>query len=197
MASPSDIHTYYIFNYCHGDLLNQVQFEDPTPLEVLNDLPGKPYAIPKPEQDPEHMEGDKFKNRHSLEFTAVRNQTWKEGINVPPQIHCPETLYVIKSANDVMFNKAVDHLNKTRTIGVALEGQFLGRHGKLSLISLATPEVVYMFDVVAIGPECFDRGLRQILEDSDIQKGKLRHNVDYTLTSPLNIKRIMPKFAPA
>ena len=154
------------------ELLEQVQLEDPAPINPSNDIPGA-FCIPQPEQDPDHMEGDKYKNKHSLEFTAVRNQTWKE-TNVPPNVHFPELMFVIKDVQDAMFSKAVQHLHKTRTIGVSLEGQFLGRHGKLSVISFATPEIVYMFDVVSLGSCCFDLGLRQILEDSDIQKGILK-----------------------
>ena len=151
------------------ELLEQVQMEDPTPLPVSKDIPGA-LCIPQPEQDPEHMEGDKYKNRHSVEFTAARNQTWKDK-NIPPDIHVAEIMFLIEDTCASIFSKAVEHLRQTRTIAVSLEGQFLGRLGKLSLISFATPERVYMFDVAKMGTSCFDMGLRQILEDSDIQKG--------------------------
>ena len=154
------------------ELMDQVQMEDPPPLQSSKEIPGA-FDIPQPEQDPEHMEGDKYKNRHSIEFTAARNQTWKD-MNVPPEIHCPEVVFIVTDLQDAIFSKAVEHLHKTRTIGVSLEGQFLGRHGKLSLISFATPERVYMFDIVTLGERCFDMGLRQILEDSDIQKGNFK-----------------------
>ena len=157
------------------ELMEQVQMEDSPPLQASKDIPGAFY-IPQPEQDPEHMEGDKYKNRHSLEFTAVRSQTWKD-MNTIPEIHCPEIVFIIRDLQEAMFSKALEHLNKTRTIGVSLEGQFLGRLGKLSLISFATPERVYMFDVVFLGDHCFDMGLRQILEDSDIQKGNFKDYV--------------------
>lgn len=150
------------------ELLDQIQMEDPVPLKTQKKGSGA-LEIPQPEQDAEHMEGAKFKNRHSHEFTAARKYTWKDS-SQPPEIHCPSTLFVIKDTENVMFSKAIEHLYKTRTIGVSLEGQFLGRHGKLSLISFATPEKIYMFDIVAIGDRCFDMGLRKILEDSDIQK---------------------------
>ena len=76
-------------------------------------------------------------------------------------------------------------LRKMRTIAVSLEGQFLGRHGKLSLITFATPEMVYMFDVVSIGSRCFDLGLREILEDCDIQKGNLNlQNKEFYRSQP-------------
>jgi len=151
------------------ELLEQVQMEDPTPLLPSKDIPGA-LCIPRPEQDPEHMEGDKYKNRHSIEFTTARQQTWKEK-SIPPDIHVPELMFLIEDTRALMFSKALEHLRQTRTIAVSLEGQFLGRLGKLSLISFATPERVYMFDVANMGTSCFDMGLRQILEDSDIQKG--------------------------
>ena len=151
------------------ELLDQVQIEDSMQLLPSDNVPGA-FVIPKPDQDSDHMEGDKYKNRHSLEFTSVRNQTWKD-TSVPPNIHVPELLFIIQHENDCIFTKAVDQLRKMRTIAVSLEGQFLGRHGKLSLITFATPEIVYVFDVVSIGSHCFDLGLREILEDCDIQKG--------------------------
>ena len=151
------------------ELLDQVQIEDPLHLHPSEKVPGA-FIIPKPDQDSDHMEGDKYKNRHSVEFTAVRNQTWKD-TTVPPDIHVPELLFIIKNEMDPMFAKAIDQLRKMRTIAVSLEGQFLGRHGKLSLITISTPQTVFMFDVVSIGSQCFDLGLRQILEDCDIQKG--------------------------
>ena len=36
-------------------------------------------------------------------------------------------------------------------VGVSLQGQFLCRLGKLSLVCLATSSAVYLFDVVALG----------------------------------------------
>ena len=153
------------------ELLEQVQMEDPMHLHPSEHLSGA-FIIPKPEQDSDHMEGDKYKNRHSVEYTAARNQTWKD-TSLPPEIHVPELLILIKHESDPMFAKAIEQLRKIRTLAVSLEGQFLGRHGKLSLITFATPETVYMFDVVSIGSKCFDLGLRQILEDCDVQKGKL------------------------
>ena len=151
------------------ELLDQVQIEDPMHLQPSENVPGA-FIIPKPEQDADHMEGDKYKNRQSVEFTAARNQTWKD-TSVPPDIHVPELLFIIKNGKDPLFTKAMDQLGKMRTIAVSLEGQFLGRHGKLSLITFSTPDIVFMFDVVSIGNQCFDLGPRQILEDCDIQKG--------------------------
>ena len=174
------------------ELLEQIQMEDPTPLLPSKDTPGA-FCIPPPEQDPEHMEGDKYKNRYSVEFTAARNQTWKDK-SMPPDIHTPKLLFLIKDTKDPMFSNAVEQLRQTRTIAVSLEGQFLGRLGKLSLICFATPEKVYMFDVVDLGNSCFDMGLRQILEDSDIQKGiilkitqqKLKYNDKIIIDVPAN-----------
>ena len=154
------------------ELMEQIQIEDPSSLQPYKDMPHA-FCIPKPEQDSEHMEGDKYKGRHSLEYTAARNQTWKD-VNIPPECHFPEQLFVINDSQDSRFAEALEQLNKTRTIGVSLEGQFLGRHGKLSVISFSTQNIVYMFDVVSIGDCCFDLGLRKILEDVDIQKGILK-----------------------
>jgi len=46
----------------------------------------------------------------------------------------------------------------------------VGRHGELSLISLSSEETVYIFDVVSLGCKCFQRGIKDILQDDDIIK---------------------------
>ncbi|XP_038055076.1 piRNA biogenesis protein EXD1-like [Patiria miniata] len=65
---------------------------------------------------------------------------------------------------------AIDDIGKGREtagslIAVDCEGQYLSRKGKLSVVSIATENQIYIFDIQALGESVFDKGLRDILDD--------------------------------
>ena len=154
------------------DLLNQVQISPPPSMNKLERLVGKPRILPVPDQDPEHMEGDKFKNRFSHVFKTIRSIYWKDE-RIPPELTLlPQKLYVITDVATELFDLAMEEIGEQNMIGVSLEGQKLGRKGKLSLLVISTPKSVFLFDVLSPSMEhvCFDRGLRQVLENPGIMK---------------------------
>ncbi|XP_022084493.1 piRNA biogenesis protein EXD1-like [Acanthaster planci] len=65
---------------------------------------------------------------------------------------------------------ALDDIGRSPIIGVDCEGEALSRRGKLSVISIATADQIYLFDIVVLGKGIFDEGLRGILEDTARQK---------------------------
>lgn len=80
----------------------------------------------------------------------------------------PEKMFHIQDIET--FENSIEYLKDHSILGVSLEGQYLGRQGKLSLISFATRKRVFVFDVVALGSECFEKGLKNILQDPNIVK---------------------------
>lgn len=66
------------------------------------------------------------------------------------------------------------------TLAVDLEGVNLGRRGTITVITVATRDVVYLFDLLNLGPSAFDSGLKSLLEDPDAEKLMFdcRHDAD-------------------
>ena len=46
------------------------------------------------------------------------------------------------------------------SLAVDLEGVNLGRHGTITVITIATRDVVYIFDILKLGPSAFNDGLK-------------------------------------
>jgi len=63
---------------------------------------------------------------------------------------------------------------------VDLEGVNLGRHGTITVITIATRDIVYIFDILKLGPIAFDLGLKSLLEDPWMEKLMFdcRHDAD-------------------
>jgi len=168
------------------EILAQVQLEDPPEEQVLpwnRDQKFKPLVIPRPEQDPEHMEGDKFQGRLNFEFKDIRSRIPWTDANTPPDLDLPIKYYLVSKidAFKECISQITDGLSKSGgpsktkvEVGVSLQGQFLCRLGKLSLVCLATSSAVYLFDVVALGDVvCFqsdEANLKTIFENQSILK---------------------------
>ncbi len=55
-------------------------------------------------------------------------------------------------------------------VAVDLEGDKLNRKGKLAILSVATENDTFLFDIHKLGPGVFDKGLRDLLQDPGRQK---------------------------
>jgi len=79
-----------------------------------------------------------------------------------PIISSPETCR--EAVNTIKNHQA-------RKIALDCEGVQLGHGGRLCLIQIATPQMVYLFDILEGGQRLFDEGgLRELLEDPTILK---------------------------
>ncbi|XP_055946429.1 uncharacterized protein LOC129976735 [Argiope bruennichi] len=68
------------------------------------------------------------------------------------------------------FNLAIKHIKKQAAIGVSLEGIKISRSGTLTWLCISTPYCNFLFDILALGEQAFQKGLKSILEDAKIQK---------------------------
>jgi len=93
---------------------------------------------------------------------------WKNQTE-PPVLHTPSRLYVIEEIGD-LFEEALERCRKKPRIGVNLEGELLGRVGVLCYLVISTVQDVFMFDILKMGKNAFDYGLRSILQDENIMK---------------------------
>ena len=78
--------------------------------------------------------------------------------------------------NELALNDALSELkqyNKTSDNILSVDGE--SRKGQLRIISVATREKAYTFDVLTIGKDIFKGGLREILEDSTQEKCEFRN----------------------
>jgi len=82
-----------------------------------------------------------------------------------------ETSPVISSVD--MCREAVKHIreHQARRISLDCEGVRLGYGGRLCLLQIATPQMVYIFDILQGGHQLFyEGGLKELLEDPTILK---------------------------
>jgi len=67
--------------------------------------------------------------------------------------------------------RQLNHLEPGSLVAVDCEGVSLSREGELTIVTVATEaEEVYIFDVAVLDDDVFDKGLRDILEDSTREK---------------------------
>ncbi|GFR57404.1 exonuclease 3'-5' domain-containing protein 1 [Elysia marginata] len=68
------------------------------------------------------------------------------------------------------FHESIKNIMEYRAVGVAFEGQKLGRDGTLSLVQIATDSELIIFDIIRLGEEAFKAGLQNIFESEDVMK---------------------------
>lgn len=77
--------------------------------------------------------------------------------------------------DELALNDAISELKQNKEqnnslVAVDCEGVSLSRKGELTILSIATKEKAYIFDVFKIGEVIFSSGLREILEDNSQKK---------------------------
>ncbi|XP_068208846.1 piRNA biogenesis protein EXD1-like [Palaemon carinicauda] len=88
----------------------------------------------------------------------------------PPKVQRPEKWVIIDSTGDA-FKKAISIIHSEKDISVAIEGQNIGRSGTLAWLCIATSSIIFLFDLVNIGPsEAFKAGLGEVFLDENILK---------------------------
>ena len=95
---------------------------------------------------------------------SIRERVWRDQ-DTPPQIVTPSRLYLVEEVGEV-FEEAVARARAAPLLGLAAEGELLGRGEPLAWLLLATNEDVFMFDVQALGEQGWRFGLRTILQDA-------------------------------
>ena len=88
-------------------------------------------------------------------------------------------------------------------LAVDCEGDNLSRKGKLSIVSVATENHAFLFDVKTLGARVFDEGLRDLLEDPSREKlmfdcradsDCLWHQYQVKLVNVLDLQLMQVKF---
>ena len=130
-------------------------------------------TIPTPEQTAEIFGSELFDGKSAPEIPCVRKQCWATRDH-PPELTCvPQHVYMCTRlrGGDFDAEDAMDEIANETIVGVSFEG-ILARSGHLSLICIATKDVVFQFDIVSLGPECLGHGsqLRRVLETDAITK---------------------------
>jgi len=98
----------------------------------------------------------------------IREKLWVTP-ETPPGIETPSRLYVITKIGDI-FEEAIDRIFHSKTIGLSLEGEMLGREGVLCWVNICNEKDVFMFDILALQRDAFKFGLRSIFQSNDIKK---------------------------
>ncbi|KAK7495235.1 hypothetical protein BaRGS_00013417 [Batillaria attramentaria] len=82
----------------------------------------------------------------------------------------PKNCTLIDDCKTDLFKEAVAYLLQQSVLAVSFEGVRLGRSGKLCWILMASREHTMFFDVLTMGKDCMEAGLKQILESPAILK---------------------------
>ena len=99
---------------------------------------------------------------------GIRERLWADQ-DKPPAILTPSRLYIVDQVGD-MFEEAIARVQAAGQVGVSCEGGLLGRASPLALLLLATKEDVFMFDVQMMGEDCWQYGLRTVLQEPQLLK---------------------------
>ncbi|XP_060064361.1 piRNA biogenesis protein EXD1-like [Ylistrum balloti] len=81
-----------------------------------------------------------------------------------------DNLFVVINKVDDKFDKVMREIYTHKIIGVALEGVCIGRSGTLCWLNIVVRQQVFLFDVLKMGKECFEEGLKDLLEDGGVLK---------------------------
>ncbi|XP_061183581.1 uncharacterized protein LOC133191860 [Saccostrea echinata] len=89
----------------------------------------------------------------------------------------PETLeggtdapYVVINKMDRKYQDAIDAVLNCAVVGLAMQGVCIGRSGEVCWVQFATDKNVFLFDVLELSANCFEEGIKDILENPDILK---------------------------
>jgi len=80
------------------------------------------------------------------------------------------TLVDVEESLEQAVRQIQDSISKGEMLAVDCEGDCLSRKGTLQLLSVATRNTVFLFDIVALKHVPFDKGLRAILKSRDVKK---------------------------
>ncbi|XP_063415496.1 uncharacterized protein LOC134697261 isoform X2 [Mytilus trossulus] len=143
----------------HGTRLLHTKYT-PSHLKGLVDFEPSNYLLKKVVNDEEHGTGDvpKPANKSSDYDSSSDQET----------LDFEDCIYLSKI--NQRFHDAISHLKEQSEVGVSFSGVCIGRDGKLSLVQIATTIDVFVFDVLALGPNCWDLGLKSIFEDPRLSK---------------------------
>jgi len=100
--------------------------------------------------------------------SGVKEFLW-DSVETPPSFTTPSNLYFVEREGD-LFEEAVVRLSTCLRIGISMEGQVLGRHGKSSLLVISSQEDVFVFDLINMGVKAFKWGLYSILRNKEVVK---------------------------
>ena len=73
--------------------------------------------------------------------------------------------YKLIDENELEVLDAVRMLGTAETLAVDCEGMDMSRYGKLTLLSIATNDQAYLFDILKLGKMAFESGLKSLLEN--------------------------------
>uniref|UniRef100_A0A8W8KLZ5 3'-5' exonuclease domain-containing protein n=1 Tax=Magallana gigas TaxID=29159 RepID=A0A8W8KLZ5_MAGGI len=81
-----------------------------------------------------------------------------------------EAPYVLINKVDRKFHDSIDAVLHCSVVGLAMQGVCVGRSGEVCWVQFATGRDVFLFDILELPPECFEEGIKAILENPDVLK---------------------------
>lgn len=125
---------------------------------------------------PAHLKQLRNVDQEKLSFSwqLGKNETQKNSENdiavTAQEKDESEIEYTVIDGIDETFHSSIKLLKQHSLIGLAVQGICISRRGQLCWLQVGVKKHSLLYDILAIGPESFDLGLRDILESSSIQK---------------------------
>jgi len=149
----------------NGNLISYNKSNSNDTLLLTKDMTGYPcYIIPSVVTVPNLPVGE----RDRALTKGVKELLWPSS-NTPPSFSTPSRLYYVEREGD-LYEEAVVRLSSCPRIGLSMEGQVLGRHGKTSLLVISSQDEVFVFDLLSMGVNAFKWGLYSVLRNKDVVK---------------------------
>ena len=138
---------------------------EPEMLSLEKDKSGTSYYIlPAVVQSSNpRVDGNNHEVHGGRAEMIIRDKLWTN-TKTFPVIQTPHKMFIIEETGE-LFSRVVEILDGTSRVGLSGEGRSLGREGSLAWLVLATPEEVFLFDIISLGGDAFKYGLKTILEN--------------------------------
>ena len=99
-----------------------------------------------------------------------RSSDAPEGGNQEEFLHVIVDEVSVLSSSISELKASVAGAGRSPSLAIDCEGVKLSRDGKLTLLTVATPTKVFLYDVLKLGQSVFENGLKEILEDASVEK---------------------------
>lgn len=92
----------------------------------------------------------------------------------------------------IKLKRCLDILNTYKLLMIDIEGIDLCRYGKIAIIQIATPDdKLYLIDIIKLGKKAFEVGLKNLLENENIEK--IFYDVRVDCDSLYHLFGVLPK----
>ncbi|KAK6194645.1 hypothetical protein SNE40_000243 [Patella caerulea] len=145
---------------------NNIKSVKRTPKHLRNLIELDPEKLIFGKKGPDHPDVDEDLVRTA--FKGDRSSDYDTGSDIEDS-YSADGLTVLTKIDD-LFYQAVRFISDKPVIGFAVEGVEIGRDGRLCWIQIDANGSIFLFDMIKLGEDGFDHGLKDIIQSEAILK---------------------------